>query len=467
MSSYKPTASATTLANMHIILLGAGSDVANRYVFPALAELEAAHLLPRGLRIMAVTRQPWSAVRHRIEMQVKRHHGNIRAGVLKKLFARVRRVSADLTDPRQLRAVITPQRGPLLLYFGLPPSITEAIVGNLHEVQLPPQSRVMLEKPFGQDEKSAKALNRRLLNLLPEQDIFRVDHFLAKQTVQNILGLRFANRVLESAWDHKHVEKIEIVWEEVNGLAGRASYYDSAGALKDMVQNHLLQLMCLVAMEPPSQLTESQLRDRKTELLKAIRPLLEQEMHAHTIRGRYTAGRIKGRSMGGYAKEAGVDPRRQTETFAEIRLFIDNHRWRGIPFVLRTGKAMKQDRQELTVFFKPSHLSTFGSSQVVTSNQLRLGLKTDQVGLTINVNGPGNPLEADPVELNTELAPEPLSAYASLFLDVMEGNATFFIRNDEAEEAWRVIDPIVAAWQKNLVPLQSYRAGSSGPSALS
>lgn len=466
MSSYKPTAPATTLANMHIVLLGAGSDVANRYVFPALAELEAAHLLPRGLRIMAVTRQPWHAVRHRIETRVKRHHGNIRTSVLKKLFARVRRVSADLTDPRQLRAVITPQRGPLILYFGLPPSITEAIVGNLHEVQLPPQSRVMLEKPFGQDEKSAKSLNRQLLNLLPEQDVFRVDHFLAKQTVQNILGLRFANRVLESAWDHEHVEKIEIVWEETNGLAGRASYYDSAGALKDMIQNHLLQLMCLVAMEPPSQLTESELRDRKTELLKAIRPLLEQEMHAHTIRGRYTAGRIKGRAMGGYAKEAGVDPRRQTETFAEIRLFIDNHRWRGIPFVLRTGKAMKQDRQELTVFFKPSHLSTFGSSQVVTSNQLRLGLKTDQVGLTINVNGPGNPLEADPVELNTELAPEPLSAYASLFLDVMEGNATFFIRNDEAEEAWRVIDPIVAAWQKNLVPLQPYRAGSSGPATL-
>lgn len=466
MSSYKPTAPATTMANMHIVLLGAGSDVANRYVFPALAELEAAHLLPRGLRIIAVTRQPWHAVCHRIKTRVKRHHENIRTGVLKKLFARVQRVSADLTDPRQLRAVITPQRGPLILYFGLPPSITEAIVENLHEVQLPPQSRVMLEKPFGQDEKSAKALNRQLLNLLPEQDVFRVDHFLAKQTVQNILGLRFANRVLESAWDHEHVEKIEIVWEETNGLAGRASYYDSAGALKDMIQNHLLQLMCLVAMEPPSQLTESELRDRKTELLKAIRPLLEQEMHAHTIRGRYTAGRIKGRAMGGYAKEAGVNPRRQTETFAEIRLFIDNHRWRGIPFVLRTGKAMKQDRQELTVFFKPSHLSTFGSSHVVMSNQLRLGLKTDQVGLTINVNGPGNPLEADPVELNTELAPEPLSAYASLFLDVMEGNATFFIRNDEAEEAWRVIDPIVAAWQKNLVPLQPYRAGSSGPSTL-
>lgn len=466
MSSSIRAASTTTRPTKDIVLLGAGSDVASRYVFPALAELEAANLLPRGLRILAVTRQPWHDVRHRIETRVKKHHASLGRGVLKKLFARVRRESADLTDPQELKAVITPLRGPLILYFGLPPSITEAIVDNLQEVRLPPHSRVMLEKPFGKDEKSAKALNRQLLKLLPEGDIFRVDHFLAKQTVQNVLGLRFANRVLESAWDREHVEKVEIVWEETNGLGGRAGYYDSAGALKDMIQNHLLQLMCMLAMEPPSRLTESELRDRKTELLRAIRSLSEQEMDAHTSRGRYTAGRINGRSMCGYAKEAGVEPRRQTETFAEVRLFVDNHRWRGIPFVLRTGKAMKENRQELTVFFKPSHLSTFGSSQVVTSNQLRLGLNTAQVGLTINVNGPGNPLEADPVELCTELAPEPLSAYASLFLDVMDGNATFFIRNDEAQEAWRIIDPIVAAWQKNLVPLQSYRAGSSGPSAL-
>jgi glucose-6-phosphate 1-dehydrogenase len=367
---------------------------------------------------------------------------------------------------QQLKAVVEPLQDPLVLYFGLPPSVSEAIVENLREVRLPLQSRVMLEKPFGQNVKSAQVLNRKLLGLFQEQDIFRVDHFLAKQTVQNILGIRFAKRVLDSAWDRQHVERVEIAWDEMNTLEGRAGYYDSAGALKDMVQNHLLQLMCLVAMEPPSSLTESELRNRKTDLLRDVRSLSKNEIERHTMRGRYTAGSVKGRTVRDYVDEPGVDPARQTETFAEIRLFIDNQRWRDVPFVMRTGKAMKQDRQELTVFFKPSRHSTFGSSHAVKSNQLRLGLKVDQVGLTINVNGPGNPLEAESVELNTELAPEPMSAYASLILDVLKGESIFFIRNDEAEEAWRVVDPIVTGWEDDLVPLQSYQAGSSGPPTL-
>lgn len=454
------------MAHHDFVLLGAGSDVAYRYVFPALAQLEAANRLPKKFRIVAVTRKNWKEVRCRIIERVKQHQRDIRLGILKKLLARVRHVPADLTDAQQLRAVIGPLRGPLVVYFGLPPSISEAITDHLHEIRLPPHSRVMLEKPFGQNEQSAKALNRKLLALLPERDIFRVDHFLAKQTVQNTLGLRFANRILESAWDRRHVEKVEIVWEEVDGLATRASYYDSAGALKDMIQNHLLQLMCLVAMEPPPELTEAEFRDRKIQLLRDIRIVSPNEMRTHTSRGRYTAGRIQGRRVCSYIEEAGVDPRRRTETFAQIRLFIDNQRWKGVPFVLRTGKAMKENRQELMVFFRPSTLSTFGSERAVKSNRLRLGLSQDQVGLILNVNGPGNPLEADPVELNTKLAPEPMSAYASLILDVLHGEPIFFIRNDEAEAAWRVIDPIVAAWNKNLVPLRSYRAGTSGPPAL-
>ncbi|MBS0166940.1 MAG: glucose-6-phosphate dehydrogenase [Nitrospira sp.] len=455
------------MAQYEFVLLGAGSDVAYRYVFPALAELEAASLLPRRFRIVAVSRKAWTDVRRRIVDGVKAHRGNIGIGVVKKLLARVRHTSADLTDPHQLKAVIGRLRGPLVLYFGLPPSISETIVDHLHEIRLPPRSRVMLEKPFGQNRQSAKVLNRKLLSFLSERDIFRVDHFLGKQTVQNILGLRFANRVFESAWDRLHVERVEIVWEETHGLEGRAGYYDSAGALKDMIQNHLLQLMCLIAMEPPPDLTADEFRDRKMDLLRDVGSLSKKEMLAHTRRGRYAEGKIHGRRVRGYVNEAGVDSQRRTETFAEIRLCIDNERWRNVPFVLRTGKAMKQDRHELTIFFKPSRLSTFGSSRSVKSNRLRLRLTGDQVGLTLNVNGPGNPLEADPVELNVQLAPEAMSSYASLILDVLQGQSIFFIRNDEAEEAWRIIDPIVAAWKKNLVPLRSYRAGSSGPPALS
>lgn len=457
------------MAHYHFVLLGAGSDVACRYVFPALAELEAATLLSDDFCVVAVTRKDWKDVadfRRYIEERVKERYSKTNRGALRKLLARVRHASADLADFQQLKAVIGPLQDPLVLYFGLPPSVSEAIVENLREVRLPSQSRVMIEKPFGHNVKSAQALNRKLLGLFKEQDIFRVDHFLAKQTVQNILGIRFANRVLDSAWDRQHVERVEIIWDEMTTLEGRVGYYDSAGALKDMIQNHLLQLMCLVAMEPPSSLTESELRDRKTDLLRDIRSLSTDEIERYTMRGRYTAGSVNGRTVRDYVDEPGVDPTRQTETFAEIRLFVDNQRWRDVPFVLRTGKAMEQDRQELRVFFKPSRHSTFGSSHAVKSNQLRLGLKVDQVGLTINVNGPGNPLEAESVELNTELAPEPMSAYASLILDVLRGESRFFIRNDEAEEAWRVVDPIVTGWEDDLVPLQSYQAGSSGPLAL-
>lgn len=451
------------------ILFGAGSDVACRYVFPALAELEAAKLLSREFRVVAVTRKDWKNVvsfRRHIEKRVRERHGKISRGVLRKLLARVHYASADLTDLQQLKAVVEPLGDPLVLYFGLSPSVSAAIVDNLHEVRLPSRSRVMLEKPFGHNMKSAQALNRKLLGLFQEHDIFRVDHFLAKQTVQNILGLRFANRVLDSAWDRHHVERVEILWDEMNTLEGRVGYYDSAGALADMVQNHLLQLMCLAAIEPPSNLTESELRNRKIDLLRDIRSLSKNEIQRYTMRGRYTAGSIKGRAVRSYVDEPGVHPTRRTETFAEICLFIDNQRWKDVPFVLRTGKAMKQDRQELTVFFKPSRYSTFESARAVKANHLRLGLQVDRVGLTINVNGPGNPLEADSVELNAELAPEPMSPYASLIVDVLKGESIFFIRNDEAEEAWRILDPIVKAWRNNLVPLRSYKAGSSGPSAL-
>ncbi len=453
----------------HFILLGAGSDVACRYVFPALAELEAAAQLPEKLVILGVTRKVWQndgTFRRHIEARVKECGSTPNLSALPRLLTRVNQVTVDLSDIHRFKKVIGTIRGPVVLYVGLPPAISEGIVGHLDELRLSPESRIMIEKPFGHNVQSAQELNRGLHRSFPEDNIFRVDHFLAKQTVQNILGIRFANRVLDSVWDHHHVAKVEIVWEETNALEGRIGYYDTAGALKDMIQNHLLQLMCLLAMEPPSDLTESELRTRKTELLKAVRPFTEDEIVAHTTRGRYTSGEIAGRAVKGYVDEAGVDPKRRTETFAEVRFFIDNQRWKDVPFVLRTGKALKEDRQEMSVLFKPPRYSTFVSSQALRSNQLRLGLKPDQVGLVINVNGPGNPLEAEPVELHTDLAPEPMSPYASLIRDVLLGNSMFFIRDDEAEEAWKVIDPIVAAWRKDLVPLQSYPAGSFGPTSL-
>ncbi|UVT17440.1 MAG: glucose-6-phosphate dehydrogenase [Nitrospira sp.] len=453
----------------HFILLGAGSDVACRYVFPALAELEAANQLPQEFVILGITRKVWQddgTFRRHIEARVKECGSTANLSALPKLLTRVNQASVDLSDIRRFKNAIGTIRDPVVLYLGLPPAISEGIVGRLGELGLSAESRIMIEKPFGHNLQSAQDLNRGLHKMFPEDHIFRVDHFLAKQTVQNILGIRFANRVLESVWDHQHVERVEIVWEETNALEGRIGYYDAAGALKDMIQNHLLQLMCLLALEPPSELTEPELHDRKMELLKAVRPFSEEQIAAHTARGRYTAGQTGGRAVKGYLDEPGVDPHRGTETFAEVRFFIDNPRWRKVPFVLRTGKALKEDRQEISIFFKPPRHSTFISTQVVRSNELRLGLKPDQVGLVVNVNGPGNPLEAEPVELHTDLAPEPMTPYASLIRDVLIGNSMFFIRDDEAEEAWKVIDPITAAWKKDVVPLQSYPAGSIGLPSL-
>lgn len=450
-----------------LVLFGAASDVACRYVFPALVGLQQSNGLPQDFTILAVTKRDWddeSQFRRHIQSRVAERQPDLNPRSLQAFLAQMKHVSADLTNLDQFRRVTGSFRDPVALYLGLPPAISEAVVQNLLEVDLPAGSRIIMEKPFGQNRQSARQLNRALHKIFPEEAIFRLDHFLGKQTVQNILGVRFANRVLEPVWNSQHVERVEVVWQEARAPEGRIGYYDSAGALKDMIQNHLLQLMCLLAMEPPSVLSEHGLRERKIELLRSIRAFSEEEIVRHTVRGRYTAGRVQGRNIRGYEDEPGVDPDRQTETFAQVRLCVDNPRWMGVPFVLRTGKAMAVERQEVAVCFKPTEQSPFSPSETTRPNHLRLGFTPDRVELRVNVNGPGNPLEAQPVELETELAPQSIPPYASLIEDVLHGNPMLFIRDDEAEEAWRIIDPIVAAWTRDVVPLQPYQAGSDGPS---
>lgn len=453
------------------ILLGAASDVACRYVFPALNELEDSNELHDDFVVHGVTKKNWRNVdefRRHIGKRVGERHPSLDVESLQKnVLKRMHQASGDLRELRQLRQALGSLRDPVILYLGLPPDVAEAVVKNLSQLGLPAGSRIILEKPFGQDQESAERLNQTLHTIFPEESIFRLDHFLGKQTAQNILGVRFANRVLEQLWNRDHVDRVEIIWEETRAPEGRIGYYDSAGALKDMIQNHLLQLMCLLAMEPPSALTEQELRNRKIALLAAIEKFNADEAASHTVRGRYTAGRIRDGEVPNYADQPGVDPARQTETFAQVRLFVDNERWKGVPFVLRTGKALASDRQELSVFFKrPTH-SPFVSSSNAKINRLWMRLKPDRVGLRVNINGPGNPLEAEPTELETRLAPDLLTPYATLISDVLHGNPMFFIRNDEAEEAWKIIDPIVTAWKNDVVPLQQYQAGSHGPVSIS
>jgi glucose-6-phosphate 1-dehydrogenase len=368
---------------------------------------------------------------------------------------------ADVADPASVAAVIAGD-GPLAAYLALPPAVFPAAVTALHQAGLPPDSRIVLEKPFGEDVHSAIELNRLLAEVVPEQAVFRVDHFLAMTTVQNVLGTRLANRVLEPIWNAAHIAEVDIVWEESLALEGRAGYYDGAGALKDMLQNHLLQLLCLVAMEPPISLGERDLRDRKMDVLRSVRPLTDADVARKTRRARYVAGRIGDRQIPAYADEEGVDPARRTETFAEVELELENWRWPGTIFRLRTGKALRRDRKEVAVRFRPVPHLPFGHTGEELPNVLRFGLEPET--LTLEVTGIGARVGVlVPLTLTTRLDPPELPAYGRLLQDVLSGNAALSIRGDEAEQSWRVLTPVLSAWSKDLVPLEEYPAGSDGP----
>lgn len=338
------------------------------------------------------------------------------------------------------------------------------MVTALHDAGLPEGSRIVLEKPFGEDLAGAQELNRLLADLVPEQAVFRVDHFLAMTTVQNVLGSRLANRVLEPIWNSTHIAEVEIVWDETLTLEGRAGYYDHVGALKDMLQNHLLQLLCLVAMEPPVTLGERDLRDRKVDVLRSVRPLTEQDVVHRTRRARYLPGTIGERDIPAYVDEKGVSPQRRTETFAEVELELDSWRWAGTTFRLRSGKALGADRKEVAVRFRAVPHLPFGHSGEALPNVLRFGLEPE--GLTLDLTGIGaHADELTPLSLTADMEPPGLPAYGRLLLDVLEGDPALSIRSDEAEEAWRVLEPVLSAWERDLVPLEEYPAGAEGPPA--
>jgi glucose-6-phosphate 1-dehydrogenase len=337
-----------------------------------------------------------------------------------------------------------------------------AAVLALAAADLPAGSRVVVEKPFGEDLDSARELNDLLHASFPEEAVFRFDHFLGHQTAQNILGLRFANRTFEPLWNREHIERVDIVWDETLALEGRAGYYDGTGALRDMLQNHLLQLMSLLAMEPPASLHERDLRDRKAELLRAVRTPKVDEAAEISLRARYTAGEIDGRSVPDYVEEEGVDPEGKTETLAEVVLHVDNWRWSGVPFRLRSGKALGEDRFEIVLHYREVPHLAFGQPHPPTRNRLVLGLEPDRIALDININGAGDVFCLEPAQLSTQLAAQDIPPYGRLVLDVLEGDQSFTIRDDEAEESWRIMDPILQAWKEDRVPLQEYPAGARG-----
>ena len=457
----------------HIVIFGATGDLTARYLIPALAHLGEAGKLPSSIRITGVDRKEWKnnkdGFRRFVLESLDRHAGGVSAAARAKLVVEALDYhQADVTDGESVARALGTLREPVLAYLALPPPVFAPTIEALKRAGLPEGSRVAIEKPFGENLESAEMLNRLLHEFLPEKAIFRIDHFLAWQPFPTIMGLRFGNGIFEPLWDRNHIERVEIVWDETLALEGRAGYFDHAGAFRDMIQNHLLQLLCLTAMEAPIALHRRNLRDRKMDVLRAIRQLSPEEVQHHTVRARYGPGQIGDRIIPAYADEEGVDPERETETFAQITLMIDNLRWAGVPFVLRAGKALARSRGEIAVHFKPVPHLAFQRANDPQPNVLRVQLGPDRITLNMNINGPYDPFDLEQIELSAYFAPQNFfSAYERLFFDLLQGNTTLFIRADEAEESWQVVKPILDAWKKGLVPLLEYPAGSDGPVGVS
>ncbi|TKJ22848.1 glucose-6-phosphate dehydrogenase [Blastococcus sp. CCUG 61487] len=446
-----------------LVVLGGTGDLAGRLLLPGLAELEDAGKLPDDLVVVAVGTRDRSDEDYRgwARDRLAEHADRVPETARDALVARLSFEQGDVTRPEDLRRALDRAGGSPVVYLALPNTIFLPTLEALEEAGLPDGTVIAVEKPFGRDLADARRLNEVLHRLVPEDRVFRTDHFLAMQTVLNILGLRFANRLFEPVWNAAHVERVEIVFDESLGLEGRAGYYDSAGALRDMLQNHLLQQLALIAMEPPTAIDARSLSARKADVLRAVRP--PADMARHTVRARYTAGTVDGRDLPDYVDEDGVQPDRGTETYAEYTVTVENWRWAGVPFWLRTGKALGSDRQEIAIHFKPVPHLPFGGSEP-QPDVLRLRFDPDGIALELNLNGADDPFELERRSLDMALAPQRLSAYGLLLQEMLTGRATLSISDVEAEESWRIVEPILAAWAADDVPLLEYPAGSDGPS---
>ncbi|WP_240792306.1 MULTISPECIES: glucose-6-phosphate dehydrogenase [unclassified Salinibacterium] len=448
-----------------LIILGATGDLAGRLLLPGLASLVARDRLD-ALTVVGVGSSDWSDEQwqERVEESFAETAGESdeeTRGLLQAIVEDARFHRADVTASGALAEVIAAAETPVAVYFALPPSVTVEACAGLTPADLPEGTRLVLEKPFGHDHGSARTLNRTLAALVPEEQIFRVDHWLAAPTAVNLLGLRFANLVLEPVWNNRYIDRVDIIFDEDLTLEGRAGYYDATGALGDMIQSHLLLVMGLVALEPPASLGERDVRDAIATVLRASE--IDSDFASSTRRARYTAGNIEGREVPNYVDEPGVDPERGTETLAEVRVSINNWRWSGVPFILRSGKALAGRRREILVTFKPvPHLPRgFGGRESPT--RVRIGLSPETLEIEFDVNSPGDVFTLDRAVLGTKLPESELRPYGQVLEGVFAGDPLLFVRDDAAVECWRIVEPVLDAWGRDEVPLEEYPAGSLGP----
>jgi glucose-6-phosphate 1-dehydrogenase len=467
-----------------LLLFGVTGDLAGRYLMPALGALHEHGHLPRGFRVVGSAPRKISdgelreLVRDRLETHGSHLSKNTRDALPGMFHYRpVDFSAADLDD--QVGRAVAAAAGPLAAYLALPPGLFVGAMTALAKAGLPDRSRIVVEKPFGGDLEQAKSLNALVARIERDRGkrdeardrfVFRVDHVLGMPTVQNLIALRLANSVTEAFWSSAYIDSIEILWEETLALEDRAGYFDKAGALKDVMQNHMIQLLSLVAMDLPVSMDANDVADAKVAALRAVRPPAPADMRALTRRARYTAGTLTGDSsvskVPDYVKEQGVDPKRATETFAEVVLSVDTSRWSGTRFVLRAGKALRNRRKEIVVHFRPVHRDPFNATLPVQGNALHIGID-GPLDLSLHLQGRvGSNRELETLALSGNAPASNLNAYDFVLLDVLLGDSTLAVRGDEAEEAWRIVTPVVDAWRRGAVPLEEYAAGSEGPQPL-
>lgn len=473
-----------------LVLFGASGDLTRRKLVPALYRLSREKLLPPDFAVLGVSRTSYSgeSFRGHLEEAMREHSSaSFDRDCWKAFASRLFYQSADIDDPEGIRSLsdrihaLCRERGipgNLLFYAAVAPRFYATVVRRIGEAGLASSSealpgfrRVIIEKPFGRDLASARELSREILSVFPEEQVYRIDHYLGKETVQNLLVFRFANGIFEPIWNRNYIDHVQITVSETIGVERRGGYYEQAGAVRDMIQNHLIQLLSLVAMEPPISLSADDVRNEKVKLLRSIEPIPEERAGEACVRGQYAAGEIGGRKVPGYREEEGVDSDSRTETYAAFRCTVDNWRWGGVPFYLRTGKRLARAVSEIAIGFRPAPYLLFEKTACgqMESNLLVLNIQPEEgIFLRMGAKYPGPSVCVQPVDFRftyeQAFGVKSSPAYGRLLLDAMHGDATLFPREDMVETSWALLEPFLRRWEEDPGrDLAFYPAGSFGP----